>query len=120
MTVAASGRWRNGGVTGAFHCVVAVATIHLQLSGVQLVAEGNRLSWTVPKVDDFWMGCRKKAGREVTGNERPSPNNHQRKFVNPSWEMEFLHRNMLYLIEFYRLFKLDLFGGLGGRKLAKI
>jgi len=27
---------------------------------------------------------------------------------------------MLYLIEFYRLFKLDLFGGLGGRKLAKI
>ena len=34
--------------------------------------------------------------------------------------MEFLHRNMLYLIEFYRLSKLDLFFGLSERNLAKI
>ena len=71
--------------------VVAVSTVKLQLSGVQLVTERDGLFWFVANVNNRRMNPGKQTGCQITGNTCSAENQQDRKFVDPSWKMELLH-----------------------------
>ena len=78
-------------MTGFLNRVVAVATVKLQLSGVQFVAERDWLFGFVSNVDNGRMNPGKKTGCQITGKTCSAENQQDSKFVDPCWKMELLH-----------------------------
>ena len=91
MAVAAGCRWGDCRVAGFFDCVMAVATVKLELTGMKLVTERDGLSWFVAHVDDFRVNCRKQASREEASDSKSTDDQHDRELVDPSRKMKFLH-----------------------------
>ena len=92
VAIAARRRRRDGRMTRFFYRVVAVATVHLQFTGVQLVTERNRLLWLMAHVDDRWMDRREQARSQVTTDCQRSNGRQGGKFINPCGKVELLHR----------------------------
>lgn len=91
MTVSASRRRRNRSVTRFLNRVVAIATVKLKLTRVQLVAERDWLFWFVSNIDYRRMNPGKQTGCQITGNTCPAENQQDREFVDPCWKMKLLH-----------------------------
>ena len=68
MAVSTSRRGWNRSMSCSLDCVVAVATIKLQLPSVQLVAERHWLFGLVADVDDRWMDRSEQTGRKIATN----------------------------------------------------
>jgi hypothetical protein len=73
--------------------VVAVATIKLELTRVQFVAERNRLFGLMANINDVRVDCGKQASRQVSTHCCSDQDEQNRKFVNPSRKMKLLHSN---------------------------
>ena len=71
--------------------VVAVATIKLQLTGMQLVTERHRLLGLMTDVNHFRVNRRKQTRRQVTTDRQGTYGHQHRELVYPSWKMKLLH-----------------------------
>lgn len=97
VAIAAGRRWRNRRMAGSFDRVMAVPTIHLQLSRVQFVTERNRLKRAVADIDYLWMSGRKKTRRKVARDGQSGPDHQKSELVDPCGKMKFLHRIALIM-----------------------
>ncbi len=75
----------------ALNCVVAVATIQLQLASMELVTERHRLLRLMSDIDNRRMDRCEQTRRQVTTDRDRRKRREQCKLVNPSREMKLLH-----------------------------
>ncbi len=75
-----------------FHRIVAIAAVHLQFAGMQLVTEGNWLPWLMAYIHNRWMNRCEQARRQITSDRQSSDGRQSGKFVDPSGKVELLHR----------------------------
>ena len=55
-------------MTGFFDCVMTVAAVEFQLSGVNFVAEWHRLFWLMPNVDDGGVNSGEQTRRQIASH----------------------------------------------------
>ena len=78
-------------MTGFLDCVVAVSTVHFQLTCVQLMAERDRLLRPVTDVDDRGMDRGEQTSRQISAHQQRSTNQAENELVDPIWEKKVLH-----------------------------
>jgi hypothetical protein len=84
------GRW-NRRMPGHFDRVMAIATIHLQFTSMQLMTKGDRLPRLVANVHAIGMNREKQHVREIPAEDNRARQADVKQPVDPIRKIEFLH-----------------------------